>query len=207
MPPACGYRADMGDILRDSDLRKAAYGRLLHHARRCPETRVIDELGVGHGANRIDIAVINGHLRGMEIKSDADNLNRLPAQVIAYGEVVDRASLIVVPRHLQGAIAILPDWWGVVLAERGVSGAVVFKRLRGERANPSVNPMSLAKLLWHDEVADLLRRRGHPERFLRSPRAILYAALVNENKPRVIAAAVRETLKARKGWRDRSQPL
>ncbi|WP_460986235.1 sce7726 family protein [Sphingobium sp. TomTYG75] len=191
----------MGQILRDIDVRRAAYGRLLSHARRCPDTRVIDELGVGHGANRIDIAVINGHFRGMEIKSDADNIKRLPGQISAYGEVVDRASLIVAPRHLASALEVLPNWWGVVLADRGVTGGVIFKRLRDERANPMVNPMSLARLLWHDEVAAILRERGHPERLLRSPRAILYATLVSELQPRAVATLVRETLKARKGWR------
>lgn len=195
------YRATMGDILRDIEVRRAAHSRLLTHARRCPNTRVIDELGVGHGANRIDIAVINGHFRGMEIKSDADNLQRLPGQIVAYGEVVDRASLIAAPRHLPGALEILPHWWGVVLAERGVTGAVIFKRLRSERANPRMNPMSLAKLLWHDEVAAILRVRGHPERLLRSPRAILYATLVSELRPKAVAELVRETLKSRKGWR------
>jgi hypothetical protein len=68
---------------RDCDVRQAAYGRLLSHARRCPQTLVINELGVAHGASRIDIAVINGHFRGLEIKSDADNLSRLPSEVSA----------------------------------------------------------------------------------------------------------------------------
>ena len=79
--------------LRDSDVRKAAYARLLSHARTCPNTLVIDELGLDHGSCRIDIAVINGHIRGLEIKAEADTLDRLPHQVAAYGEVVDKASL------------------------------------------------------------------------------------------------------------------
>jgi hypothetical protein len=188
---------------RDCDVRQAAYGRLLSHARRCPQTLVINELGVAHGASRIDIAVINGHFRGLEIKSDADNLSRLPSQVSADGEVVDRASLIVAPRHLQAAVGLLPPWWGIVLSERGVSGAVVFKRVREERANRSTNPMTLARLLWRPEVVEILRQRGHPERLLRGPRAALYARLVAETRPRMLAALVRETLKHRSGWRDR----
>ena len=46
------------------------------------------------GAARVDIAVINGHIRGVEIKAEADSLERLPRQVEAYGRVVDRATLI-----------------------------------------------------------------------------------------------------------------
>ena len=35
--------------------------------------------------------MINGHIRGVEIKAEADTLDRLPRQVAAYGEVVDKA--------------------------------------------------------------------------------------------------------------------
>ena len=97
----------MGEPLRDRDVRRAAYGRLLSHGRRCPHTLVVDELGLAYGANRIDIAVINGHIRGLEIKADSDSLSRLPGQIAAYGEVVDRASLIVASRHLPRALEML----------------------------------------------------------------------------------------------------
>ena len=89
------YRVGMASgPLRDSDVRKAAYRRLLTHARACPDTLVINELGLDHGSCRIDIAVINGHIRGVEIKAGTDTLKRLPRQVAAYGEVVDKALLL-----------------------------------------------------------------------------------------------------------------
>jgi hypothetical protein len=90
--------------LRDSDIRLAAYQRLLAPARRCADTLIVDELGLQHGAARIDIAVINGHIRGVEIKAEADNLMRLSRQVAAYGYVVDKATLIAAERHLESAV-------------------------------------------------------------------------------------------------------
>lgn len=188
-------------LLRDTDVRQAAYRRLLAHAQTCPDTLVIDELGLDHGSCRIDIAVINGHIRGLEIKAEADTLERLPRQVIAYGEVVDRASLIVAPRHLEAAITVLPDWWGVIVAERGKSRGIKFRRIRSERSNRNIDPLVLARLLWRPEAQALLRGLGVPERDLRAPREELYQRMVLEMPLRELASEVRTTLKSRITWR------
>lgn len=191
--------------LRDGDIRSAAHSKLLGHARRCVDTLVIDELGLGHGACRVDIAVINGHIRGLEIKAEADTLDRLPRQVTAYGEVVDKATLIVAERHLQAAQSIIPDWWGIVVASRAASGGVTFQRARGEHVNRWTDPMMVARLLWRDEVVALLRAYGESERALRAPRSILYGLLIDVLSRRGLAQTVRDTLKSRASWRDRTR--
>lgn len=192
--------------LRDSDVRQAAYRRLLTHAQACPDTLVIDELGLDHGSCRIDIAVINGHIRGVEIKAEADSLVRLPRQVAAYGEVVDKALLIVAPRHLDSAMAMVPDWWGVMVAERGANQGVRFRRVRPERANKGIDPLVLSRLLWRPEAQHLLRELGVAERHLRAPREELYQQIVSIMPLRKLASAVRTALKSRTMWRDQ-QPL
>lgn len=189
--------------LRDSDIRQAAYRRLLTHAQACPDTLVIDELGLDHGSCRIDIAIINGHIRGVEIKAEADTLERLPRQVAAYGEVVDKALLIVSPKHLELAMAMVPDWWGVMVAERGATQGVRFLRVRPERANKGIDPLVLVRLLWRPEAQAILRMLGVSERELRAPRATLYRMLVDRLALRQLAKTVRQTLKARTTWRDR----
>lgn len=193
--------------LRDNDIRAATHRRLLRQARACPETIVIDELGLNHGARRIDIAVINGHIRGIEIKAEADVLDRLPHQAAAYGEVVDRATLIAAPRHIEKAVSLLPDWWGVIVADRGATQGLRFRVLRPERANREVNPLMLTRLLWHPEAASILRELGRPEKLLRHPREILYQELVAALPRRILAVRVREALKVREAWRDRPEPL
>ncbi len=189
--------------LRDSDVRQAAYRRLLTHAQACPDTLVIDELGLDHGSCRIDIAVINGHIRGVEIKAEADTLERLPRQVAAYGEVVDKALLIVDPKHLASALTMVPDWWGIMVAERGTTQGVRFRRVRPERVNKGIDPLVLARLLWRPEAQAILRSLGASERELRAPRATLYKMLVDRLPLRRLSQTVRETLKARTSWRDR----
>jgi hypothetical protein len=163
----------MGPQLKDIDVREAIHRQLLRHARACPDTLVIDELGLAHGACRVDIAVINGHIRGVEIKAEADDLSRLPRQIAAYGNVVDFATLVVADCHLAQAFDLLPQWWGVVSSKRSGTGAVSFSRHRPERYNRSVDPMTIARLLWRPEVVDLLRARGYGEVALRAPRGVI----------------------------------
>ena len=193
--------------LRDSDVRQAAYRRLLSHAQACPDTLVIDELGLDHGSCRIDIAVINGHIRGLEIKAEADTLDRLPHQIAGYGDVVDKASLIVAPRHFDAALKIIPDWWGVVVVDRGTYSGINFHRIRSERVNRAVDPLILARLLWRPEAQAILRELGVSERELRAPREALYQRIVSEIPQRRLARTVRTTLKTRLVWRDQQQLL
>ena len=196
----------MSGRVRDCEIRAAAHATLLRYARACPDTIVLDELGVDHGACRVDIAVINGHIRGLEIKADADVLDRLPGQVAAYGAVVDRATLIASPRHIARALPLLPEWWGVMSVEQRPSGKIAFRIVRREHANRSVDPLTLARLLWRPEAAAILRALGTAERHLRQPRENLYRMLVEALPRRVLAERVRYALKVREAWRDRPGP-
>jgi hypothetical protein len=200
----CHYNTAMS-LLHDIDIRGAAMKRLLAHARLCPDTRVIEELGLSHGAARVDIAVINGHIRGIEIKAEADTLNRLPRQIVAYGRVVDLATLVVAECHLAAASALLPAWWGILVACKTHNGTVTFHRVRREKINRDLDPITLARLLWRPEVAALLRQLGADEKRLRAPRAILYEELVATLPIAQLRRAVRETLKIRENWRDRTR--
>src|SRR5439155_10222560 len=94
-------------ILRDRDVRQALHRKVLRDHHGDANTLVLDELGLRHGACRVDIAVVNGYLHGYEIKSDSDTLDRLPAQVAVYNLVLDRATLVVGERHLQKAQPLL----------------------------------------------------------------------------------------------------
>lgn len=188
-------------VLRDAELREAVHRRLLSHAWRSADTLVVDELGVLHGAARVDIAVINGHIRGLELKAEADTLSRLPRQIDAYGKVVDRASIITTERHVGGALKLLPPWWGVVTANTTTFG-VQFRRLRSERANPDVDISALLALLWRSEALELLSKLSKDNLSQRLSRKELYAELSTLLSKRALSELVRSTLKKRQKWRD-----
>ena len=191
--------------LSDRDIRAATHELLLPDAHSRANTLVVEELGLSHGAVRVDIAVINGHIQAFEIKADPDTLMRLPRQVAAYGRVADTATLIATDRHLEKADKLLPSWWGTVRAYVGPSG-LTLERQRLEQLNPTTDPLTLVRLLWRPEVVEILRRLGAENRLLRAPRNTLYSKLVEAIPPQELSDIIRSALKARKKWRDHARP-
>lgn len=187
--------------LGDPELRDALKRRVLVRHQHDPETRVIDELGLAHGTSRIDIAVVNGQLHGIEIKSDRDRLVRLESQMAAYNAVLDRVTLVVGARHVEAALQAVPTWWGVMLAQVGPRGGIHFQSLQRARRNPAVEPLAVAELLWRDEALTLLEQLGAARGLSGARRAALYTRLA-EVAPLVrLRAHVRERLRARTEWR------
>jgi hypothetical protein len=66
-------------VLCDSDIRKLLLSHLSSQDEDNPSL-VVEELGLNQGDARIDVAVVNGHLHGYEIKSDRDSLRRFHRQ-------------------------------------------------------------------------------------------------------------------------------
>jgi len=124
--------------MRDSDLRHAVKHGLLSSFRSDPNTLIVDELGLCHGAGRVDIAVINGELHCYELKSDHDTLRRLPGQVAVYNSVLDRVTLVVAACHWPQAFSLIPEWWEVVLAENHGPHSITFCTVRTGNKNPAV---------------------------------------------------------------------
>ena len=80
-------------------------------------SRIVQELGVWHGVARIDIALIDSHLHGFEIKSDRDTLDRLlNNQMEVYNAVFDRVTLVVGGHLFIEAFKLIPEWWGLEVA-------------------------------------------------------------------------------------------
>ena len=80
------------------------------------------------------------------------------------------------------------------------------RRIRGERVNRDVDAVTLSRLLWRPEAAQILRDLNYTERRLRGPREELYQILAEALPLRLLSARVRQALKARPMWRDRPRP-
>lgn len=189
----------------DRSVRKALHETVLKHHARNPDTLVIEELGLRHGTSRVDIAVVNGFLHGYEIKSDADTLERLPAQTEIFSAVFDRMTLVVGERHFGKSMVVIPDWWAVKVYKPGPEGPV-FETIRKFQPNVSYDAIALAELLWRDEVVTILQALGVPESELRKPRAYLYSRLADSVDLKELRRLVRVTLKSREGWRGQRPP-
>jgi hypothetical protein len=187
--------------MNDVEIRQNFHRKKLRRQHAQKNTLVIDELGLNHGKCRADIAVINGHLVGYEIKSNNDSLRRLEKQVKSYNAVFDKISIVVGDRYINSIQNYIPEWWGVIVSVRGPKGAVNFDIIRTARTNKNINPISIARLLWRDEAAEILSQKRLPSKILRQPRDVLYEQLVNLLTANELRKTVRDYLKKRKNWR------
>lgn len=187
----------------DADIRSALHAKRLRRAKSHPDTLVIDELGLAHARSRIDVAVINGCIHGYEIKSAKDNLDRFATQIDIYRQTLQKLSLVAAPKHVASIMSHAPEWCGVIVAEQGPRGGISFHVLRNAIANPEINPVMMAHLLWRDEVIELLSQVGYAPKDLRRPRRQLYEMLCEAMSLREITASIRTFMAQRQAWRDR----
>jgi len=187
--------------MNDLDIRKVLMRELLDKHANDSETMIIEELGLKHGRSRIDLAVINDRMHGYEIKSDRDTLKRLPEQIQIYSSIMDRVTLVVGYRHAYNALKMIPEWWGVRLAEQNPkSGIVVLSDARFSRNNPSVDIIAVVSLLWRNEALDILEKIGQAKGVRSKTKTDIYHRLIEVVKPESLRAIVRQRLKSRKDW-------
>jgi hypothetical protein len=188
--------------MRDADVRQVLRDRLQATAVIDDGARLVEELGLSMGSVRADMAVVNGILKGYEIKSEQDTLARLKVQASLYSQVFDTVTLVVAERHLKKAARLVPDWWGIEVASVDQSSsAVELNPVRDEQLNSEVDAFTLAQLLWRDEVLSILRNTGGAPALSSKPRAFLWKSLAEAMPLCDLKAAVRLALKNRKGWR------
>lgn len=170
------------------------------------KARLFSEFGVDHGSFRIDVITVSGDLHGYEIKSDADTLERLPEQVEAYSRVFNRVTLVVGVSHIFDALFIIPDWWGVKLAKGCADGSVALSDIRIAQDNPSQDMMSLARLLWKQEVLEILESMGASSGVKSKCRELVYKRFISVADDDVVQKTVIDKLFNRVDWRV-DQPL
>lgn len=160
-------------------------------------TVLIEELGIGCGHVRIDLAVVTPErFDAYEVKSEADSLVRLPRQVEAYSGVVDRAFLVAHPDHLGHALPVLPEWWGILTI--GPEGTL--EPLRPAMDNPAINPRWLVESLWRPEAARILEAKGASKALLRKPKHDLFDALIEIVPLEELKREIRTRIRTRPWW-------
>lgn len=186
----------------DKDVRQAVKNKVLKDHINDPSTLVIDELGLNYGRNRVDIAVINGEIHGYELKSDSDTLIRLPKQAECYSLVMDKVTLVVGEKHSKEAMGLIPEWWGVKVAVMGIRGGVRLITERHSKKNRNIDPFELLKLVWKDEVMELLSFKMDIDwRIKKLKKKDIYQLVVDNFTLDEIRDNTRAILKSRADWR------
>jgi hypothetical protein len=158
------------------------------------------ELGLCLGETRVDVAAVNGRISGWEIKSDQDRLSRLPKQVQLYSRVLDEAVIVAAGRHIDKVEQLVPAWWGIVWAKPSECGEATLIYKRKPRLNKSVDPFSLAQLLWRDEAYQILKRHGLHSGLTKATRWRLWEEIAKELPIKLLKFEVRCQLRARQEW-------
>ena len=188
--------------MRDADIRRVLRQHLEGTFNGDGTTMIIEELGLCRGTVRVDIAVVNGVLKGYEIKSDQDTLLRLSSQAETYNRIFDTMTVVVAERHLRAAERLIPSWWAIQVAKAGNSSAhLKIEHLRGESTNPNVDPGSLVQLLWRDEVLELLCQIQPAVALKSKPRRVLWETLATAMPLPELKTMVCARLRSRSRWR------
>ena len=184
--------------IKDKDIRAALTSLLEQNS--CDQvgfvdcSRIYNEFSVDHGEHRIDVVVVNDNIHGYEIKSDADTLYRLPAQVEAYNNVFNKITLVTGVSHVFDALFMIPDWWGVMLAKSRPDGTVVLSNLRDPLDKPSQDMMSLTRLMRRQEVLETLDDMNEARGVKSMPREHIYKRFVSVADKKTIQNTVIEKL-------------
>lgn len=186
-------------VLNDYAIRSALDTRLNRRYERDMDTVIRHELGVENGGSRVDVAALNGHLTGWEIKSDADTLVRLPNQAASFGRVMDYMTIVTTRKYLDRSEALLPPWWGVMEAVSVPSGVRLINR-RSPHINRETDAFCLAQLLWREEAMGELRKRDNARGLSSSPRYFVWERLAQSVPKRELRKVVLTYLKQRHSW-------
>ena len=170
--------------LDDLTIRSALRSKLLADHAEEGDTALMEELGLCRGRVRVDLALVNGHLNGYEIKSDRDTLTRLETQAEIYMKVFDRLTIVVGSKHLSSIGTRLPEWWGILQAIQGATAA-----LSGFETYAGPNSIS-REILDH-----LLSYCGETMRSAYSKRQMSEASAVNHVESSGIVSAITLTWK------------
>lgn len=186
-------------LTKDIDIRQE-----LHHyisTSFLHDKRVVDELDICRGIVRADVAVIDNYLHGFEIKSDKDSLVRLQNQIDHYSKVFDRVTIVTGETHLEKIMQIVPNWWGVLLAQ-GDTGAVKLSSIRETQPNEQVDVLSLLELIWKEEALSLLTEHGLQRGYISKPKQVIRERIAECFSFKEIHSFVVRQLKVRDKWRN-----
>lgn len=185
--------------MRDIDIRPILKTTLLKEHYSDPNTKVVEEWDLAVANARIDMAVLNGHFHGYEIKSSQDNLERLPNQLVSYSKIFDQLSVITEEKYATKILKIIPDWVGVTICYQEGESAKI-ECIKPCEDNKSQQGTYLAKLLWQPELKEIYRENNIPINNRLNSWGLCLELSTLFTTPD-LSNIVREKLKCRQNWK------
>jgi len=181
--------------MRDPHIRQLLRNTKLQQYMNDGASRIVEEMKLPAIYARIDIAVINGHLHGFEIKSASDTLQRLPGQIEAYSKIFDYLYIVTEGKYYNKILESTPKWIGVYVCEEK-NGTQKVKRVRVAKKNKGREAFYIAKLLWREEIVDILEEYKIPYR-KKDRNWLLCETLASSMEIEKLSEIVRHNLKNR----------
>lgn len=145
-------------ILYDTDIRQILFD---HLDQKYGKVRTFEEKIIGKSRSDV-IAVTDGAIIGLEIKSDADSYTRLPTQVRDYDRFFDMNLVVVGKSHERGVSKHIPPYWGILCICED-DGVFSLKVAREALPNPKVKIKHQLSLMWKRELWGMLDKSGLPK--------------------------------------------
>lgn len=140
--------------VKDFELRKAF---IVANKELLKSGEFINEYNINKAT--IDLCTLNDDFYAFEIKSEADNLKRLPNQLLCYELIADFINLIVWENHLDGALKIIEnDNVGIIKACK-IDGTIAFETIREAKRNTPETEFYLLNL-FSDDLKTLAKEKG-----------------------------------------------
>ena len=191
----------------DCEIRPILRQKLERRFENEPDTVFVEEFVICDQATRIDLAVINGHLHGYEIKGSSDRLDRLVTQVPLYSKAMEYCTLVADRKHIKQALNILPLWWGILEARSDNERHRLLDVRRAKR-NPAIDPQGVCSFLWAKELRSLIQSEGLHQAGSKWCAASMRFHLASNVPLRRLITHAKTVLKARGDWRlQRQQTL
>lgn len=144
----------------DADIREPLF---LYLETLYGKVRIFEEKNIGKSRADV-IAVTDGELIGLEIKSDGDSYARLKRQICDYNRYCGRNYIVVGARHKIHAKEHIPEFWGILVIARDPDTKI--PRIEEQKAaapNPKAALNWQLSLLWRNELAHILQRNKLPK--------------------------------------------
>ena len=127
------------------------------------KVRIFEEKNIGKSRADV-IAVTDGALIGLEIKSDGDSYARLKSQIRDYNKYCGRNYIVVGASHKIHAEEHIPKCWGILVVSRDLDTKLPqIEEQREAERNPKANLKWQLSLLWRNELAHILQNNGLPK--------------------------------------------
>ena len=138
--------------MQDKEMRKILieYLKIQHD-----KYRIYQEKSIG--SSICDLMLVTDKLTGFEIKSDSDNYERLPRQIVAYNHFFDENYIVIGMSHIKSIESRIPDEWGIFAVEQ-----YEIKLIRSAKPNKSVKRLKQLALLWKIELKNILLQNKLP---------------------------------------------